>query len=346
MTTQPPAEPPAASSAEAESTALDWLVRQRGGAFSAADEAALQAWLAADEAHGAAFARWQRDWHALDALPAEGVRSLREKLDRDKAAAQASSPPRAWWQQLGALVPQAAVAAAALLLCFGGYLAWSHWQQPVYAQSFATARGQQLDLNLPDATRLRLDTATRAEVVFYRQRRELRLPEGQTVLEVKSDRARPFDVWAGPLRITVVGTRFSVRHTPGVPGNDKVRVAVEEGRVRVAGSGAAVELGSGQQIASDSAGRLGAVSAVPAAGIAPWRDSRVSFDNASLAQALAEFERYGPTKLIVRDPAVAALRVTGTFDPRRLDNFSRALPQVLPVRLREHGGATEIVSGK
>jgi transmembrane sensor len=346
MTTQPPAKSPAASSAEPESTALDWLVRQRGGAFSAADEAALQAWLAADEAHGAAFERWQRDWHALDALPADGVRSLRKKLARDKAAARARSHRRAWWHQLTALAPQGAVVAAALLLCCGGYLAWSHWQQPVYAQSFATVRGQQLELSLPDATHLRLDTATRAEVVFYRQRRELRLPEGQTVLEVKSDRSRPFDVWAGPLRITVVGTRFSVRHTPGVPGNDKVRVAVEEGRVRVAGNGAAVELGSGQQIASDAAGRLGAVSTVPAAGIAPWRDSRVSFDNASLAQALAEFERYGPTKLIVRDPAVAALRVTGTFDPRRLDNFSRALPQVLPVRLREHGGATEIVSGK
>lgn len=346
MTTQPPAEPPAASSAEPESTALDWLVRQRGGAFTAADEAALRAWVASDEAHGKAFARWQRDWDALDALPAEGVRSLRKKLARDKAAARASSPRRAWWQQLGALVPQAAVAAAVLLVCCGGYLAWSHRQQPVFVQSFATARGQQLDVDLPDATHLWLDTATRAEVVFHRRRRALRLPEGQTVLQVKSDPSRPFDVWAGPLRITVVGTRFSVRHTPGLPGNDKVRVAVEEGRVRVTGNGAAVELRSGQQIASDAAGRLGAVSAVPAAGIAPWRDSRVSFDNASLAEALAEFERYGPANLIVRDPAVAALRVTGTFDPRRLDNFTRALPQVLPVRLREHDGMTEIVSAK
>ncbi|CAN7590947.1 FecR domain-containing protein [Variovorax sp. LjRoot84] len=346
MTTQPPAEPPAASSAEPESTALAWLVRQRGGGFGAADEAALQAWLAADEAHGKAFARWQRDWDALDALPAEGVRSLRKKLTGDKAAAQARSHRRAWWHQLTALVPQGAVAAAALVVCCGGYLAWNHWQQPVFAQSFATARGQQLALTLPDATHLRLDTASRAEVIFHRRRRELRLPEGQTELQVKSDPSRPFDVWAGPLRITVVGTRFSVRHTPGIAGNQNVRVAVEEGRVRVAGDGAAVELRGGQQIVSDAAGRLGAVTAVPAAGIAPWRDSRVSFDNASVAQALAEFERYGPAKLIVRDPAVAALRVTGTFDPRRLDNFSRALPQVLPVRLREHDGMTEIVSAK
>jgi transmembrane sensor len=361
MTTQPPAEPPAASSAESESEALGWLVRRKGRSLAAAEEAEFRAWLAADEAHRTAFARWENDWHALDELSADDLRQLRANLARAKAAKAAKAAPqaaprgRAWWRGLAALVPRpaAAAAAVALLVCGSGYLAWSHWQQqPVFTQSFATARGQQLEVTLPDSTRLRLDTATRAEVIFHRQRRELRLAEGQAVLQVKGDPARPFDAWAGPLRITVVGTRFSVRHTPGVPGDQNVRVAVEEGRVRVvpaarppAGEGAAVELTSGQQVDSDAAGRLGAVSAVSAAGIAPWRDSRVSFDNASLAQVLAEFERYGPAKLTVRDPAVAALRVSGTFDPRRLDNFSRALPRVLPVRLREHDGVPEIVSG-
>jgi len=353
MSTQPPADPPAAPSPEIDNAALDWFVRRGGGGFDATEEAAFQAWLVVDGRHPAAFARWQRDWNALDALPAEGLRALRKNLAGDKAAAHAPPPRRAWWRGLADWVPQGAFAAAALLMVAGGsYLAWSHWQQqPVFAQSFATVRGQQLDLSLPDGSRLRLDTATRADVTFYRQRRELRLPEGQTVLQVKGDAARPFDVLAGPLRITVVGTRFSVRYTPGTSGKEGVRVAVEEGRVRVAhagpaASGAAIELGAGQQVASDAAGVLGEVSAVPAAGIAPWRESRVSFDNTPLAQALAEFERYGPTGLVVRDPGVAALRVTGTFDPHRLDNFSRVLPRVLPVRLREQDGVTEIVPGK
>jgi transmembrane sensor len=83
---------------------------------------------------------------------------------------------------------------------------------------------------------------------------------------------------------------------------------------------------------------LGAVSAVPAAGIAPWRESRVSFDDVRLDRVLAEFERYGPVQLTVREPSVAALRVTGTFDPRRLDSFSQLLPRVLPVRLRQRAG--------
>ncbi|MGJ7495329.1 FecR family protein [Variovorax sp. RT4R15] len=351
MSPQPPADPPAAPSPEIEGAALDWFVRRGGGRIDAAEETAFQAWLATDGRHRAAFAHWQRDWSALDALPAEGLRTLRKRLSADKAAAHAAPLRRAWWRGLADWAPQGAFAAVLLMVVGGSYLAWSHWQQPLFAQSFATARGQQLDVALPDGSRLRLDTATRADVTLYRQRRELRLPEGQTVLQVKGDAARPFDVLAGPLRITVVGTRFSVRYTPGLSDKEGVHVAVEEGRVRVAradraASGAAVELGAGQQVASDAAGMLGEVSAVPAAGIAPWRESRVSFDNTPLARALAEFERYGPTHLVVRDPGVAALRVTGTFDPRRLDNFSRVLPQVLPVRLRAQDGVTEIVHGK
>ena len=145
------------------------------------------------------------------------------------------------------------------------------------------------------------------------------------------DADRPFDVLAGSVKVTVVGTQFAVRHTAGSP----VQVAVQEGQVRVSAAGPsdAVLLTAGQQVQADGDGRLSAVGAVPPAGIAPWRDGRVSFDNVPLSQALAEFERYGPTRLAVRDPAVAAMRLSGTFDPRRLDNFRKALPKVLPVRL-------------
>jgi len=348
MNTTPPAYSPAAPSPQADEAALDWFVRRAGGPLDAADEAAFQAWLAADAVHRAASDRYEDDWRALDALPADGLRVLRRNLADDKAAAtHAAQRRRTWWQELTTWAPQAALAAVALMVSCGGYLAWNLWQQQaLFTQSFTTARGQQLEVTLPDGSRMRLDTLTRAEVAIYRGRREVRLPQGQAMFQVAGDAARPFDVLAGPLRITVVGTRFSVRYTPDVPGRDGVQVAVEEGRVRVARAAheAAIELVAGQQVASDMAGLLGAVSAVPAAGVAPWRESRVSFDDMPLDQALAEFERYGPVHLSVREPAVAALRVTGTFDPRRLDNFARTLPHVLPVRLREQGDEAEIIS--
>ncbi len=370
MTDLNPADHPLS---ELDAEALAWFSRSGRGP-QADQDADLQAWLRVDPARRRAFARWQAEWQALDSLPLAGVEQLRKQLAADKAAASLvapvalpSHPPpksverRRWMRGLSAMMPQAAVVAMMLSVSGGAYLGWDYWQQqPVYTQSFATQRGEQLDIQLPDGSRLRLDTATRIAVTLYRQRREVTLAEGQVVFQVQGDAAKPFDVLAGPMQVTVVGTRFSVRHTAGILGDDGVRVAVEEGRVRVrralpagktasavaVGDGHAIELVAGQQVTADIAGELAPVVAVGAAGIAPWRDGRITFDNTPLAQALAEFERYGQTGLVLRDPAVAGLRLTGTFDPQRLGNFLLALPKVLPVRLRADGANTEIIASR
>ena len=91
-------------------------------------------------------------------------------------------------------------------------------------------------------------------------------------------------------------------------------------------------------------GHLSAIASVPPAAIAPWRQGRISFTNATLAQALAEFERYGDTGLVLRDPTVAELRFGGSFDVQQVQSFTRALPQLLPVRLVRQGTQTEIVA--
>ncbi|MDN5506921.1 MAG: hypothetical protein L0H10_24335, partial [Comamonas sp.] len=57
-----------------------------------------------------------------------------------------------------------------------------------------------------------------------------------------------------------------------------------------------------------------------------------------------EINSYAPTRMVVRDAAVGALRLSGTFDPQRLAHFRYALPKVLPVRLKENGDVTEIVA--
>lgn len=278
----------------------------------------------------------------------------------------------------GQLAPQAAAAAIAFALVGGGWMGWDHWrEQPTFEQTFATARGQQLSATLPDAgadtgegalvqgSSLQLDTETRLETRLYRDRREVRLTDGQAMFTVKSDAARPFHVWAGALRITVVGTRFSVRHTPSGLGAGQTIVSVEEGRVRVAQANkngamvsdgaevlgasssegtATVELTAGQMVAADGTGHLGAVAAVPTGSIATWRDGRLSFDQTPLGQAIAEFERYGRTGLVVRDPAVAALPVGGSYSLKQWQRFAETLPQVLPVRLVRRGGVTEVVA--
>lgn len=338
--------------------ALDWFVRRRDAqGWGEADEQGYQAWLAADARHREALDRWQGEWQAFDAIPPDMRELLRRNLAFDQAmvAAGPAGAGRgpAMPSRRRVLAPALAIAVVGAVAGAIGWQVWGHWQaQPVYAQSFSTPRGQQAEVPLPDGTRVRLDTATRLQATYYRQRREITLIDGQAVFAVQADATRPFHVLAGPLRVTVVGTRFSVRHTPGQPGVGGVQVAVEEGQVRVArqvgGDAVAVLLAAGQQVSADAAGTLSAIAPVAAgAGIAPWREHRVRFDNQRLDHALAELRRYRDVPWVIRDPAVAALRVTGVFDPRDLATIGRVLPASLPVRLRMGAdGLTELVPAR
>ncbi|HVR51300.1 MAG TPA: FecR domain-containing protein, partial [Pseudorhodoferax sp.] len=239
--------------AELRDAVLAWCVRRDGPGWSAADETAFQTWLADDPARPVAFARWQAHARALDTLPADAVAHLRARLAIDQASAAVPHPRRR-------LVPVFATAAVLALAGGAALLAWQHGQaRPLYVQAFSTQRGQQTEVPLPDGSRLRLDTATRLEVAYYRQRRTVRLLDGQALFSVQPDAARPFQVQAGPVGVTVVGTRFSVRYTPDLPGATGVQVAVEQGRVQVAGQdhAAGVGLVAGQQVAADAHGALG-----------------------------------------------------------------------------------------
>lgn len=351
---------------------LDWFIRRRRDGWSVQDEAAFQNWLAADVSHRATFAQWESRWTALDTIPADAVAQLRRNLERDKAreAAQRDEAPHApllrargqdtliGMPRRRVLVPAFATAAMMVVAGGGSVLAWNHWQaQPAFKQAFSTRRGQQVEVPLPDGSRVRLDTATNLEVAYYRQRREVRLRDGQAVFNVQADASRPFRVLAGPVAVTVVGTRFSVRYTPELQGDEGVRVLVEEGRVRVARFDGnpgdalheaedAVYLAAGEQVQADTQGRLAPVAAVSGEGIAPWRDNRISFLNTPLVRAIAELERYGSTGLTVRDPVVAQLRLSGTFDPRDPHTLQRILPIALPVRLQGSGAFKEVLPAR
>ncbi|MDZ5636572.1 FecR family protein [Janthinobacterium sp. GMG1] len=316
--------------------AADWLVRRQDG-LDDREEAAFQQWLAASAAHAAAYGQLTRAWYGLDALPDATIARLRP-VPASKAA---PSPPRlAWLMQL--CQPMRLAGAAVVCAVLAGWQYWLH--QPVYSASFASARGEQLTVELPDGSTLRLDTATRADVTLYRQRREVRLPEGQALLTVAPDKTRPFEVLAGPVRVTVLGTRFSVRHTHSGLYGDGANVQVEHGIVRVAGNGAPLVLTAGQAVRSDAAGKLGALTNATPEDALLWREGRAHFNNTPLRVALAEFERYGPTHLRLGDAAVGELRLNGSFKLREVASFRRALPQVLPLRLHEEGGSTVITA--
>lgn len=340
-----------------EQEAATWAVRCNAG-LDAQGQAALQAWLAADARHAPALDAMRASIAGVQNLPAQDLARLRAGLPQRDAQRSSALRPRFWQAWLRPLVPYAATALVAAAVVGAGWFGW--WVQPSFEQSYASQRGQQLMATLPDdaasGSTVQLDTSTRLTARLYRNRREVALADGQAMFSVHADPTRPFQVLAGDLRITVVGTRFSVRHTAQGLGAGHTVVAVEEGKVKVERlqrdtdpaqqAPALVRLTAGQMLEGGSAqdASLGTVTEVAPAAVAQWRSGRLSFNRTPLAQALAEFERYGPTGLVVRDPAVAALPVGGSYGLNQHQRFAEFLPHLLPVRLVKHDGMTEIVA--
>ena len=388
--------------------ALQWSVRL-GDDCAARDRADFDAWFDAAPAHREAFHAISADLAEVDAvcaeLSAEDIAGLRarnvvDRIIEGRIQPRTLPPPGPAPVGLGgqggrvaragraggepaprptpARQPSAlALTALAVTALCGGWVTWHQWYySPLYEHQFTTQRGQQLNTALPDGSRVLLDTATSAAVTLYRNRREVRVAEGQALFEVSADTARPFEVLAGATRVTVTGTRFTVRHAPSL-GTDEVEVAVLEGRVRVApqlpepqrggeppqphspaqpltGAAAsvaaadrqasAVMLGAGQTVVSNGQGQPGPVRTVAPSSIGSWREQRLVFDDVPLASVLAEIERYQPTGIRLQGAAVGKLGVTASVDLRNLAGFLRNLPAVLPVRISRHGDGSREVS--
>ena len=137
---------------------------------------------------------------------------------------------------------------------------------------------------------------------------------------------------AGGQRIVAVGTAFSVRRQ----GND-IRVIVSEGKVRVEvpGKDAALmqALPAGSIVRTSSNEVLVQTKSIAEVEQSlSWRSGLLTFRNTPLADAIAEFNRYNTRKIVIDDPAIAALEIGGIFRATNLDSFVDLLQDGFPVR--------------
>ncbi|RRD67065.1 sigma-70 family RNA polymerase sigma factor [Comamonadaceae bacterium OH2310_COT-174] len=274
-----------------------------------------------------------------------------------------------------------------------GLLGWRVWQstaaRPLLELALHTPRGQLARQALPDGSALTLDAASRAHITYRRALRHVQLLHGALFAEVAHDPQRPFVVEAAlpqpaattsasatadtaatgiaqaapdapdarpRVRITVLGTRFSVDMAPA-----GIDVRVAQGRVRVEWLDADGQPRSQRELHPGQGLRLHAASPAPielpassAAGLgddadqhaAPWRHGHLRFHAEPLAHAIARLARYqredaAPIEL---DARVASLAISGQVPVRHAHDWLQSLPAVLPVIVRRQGQGWLIAS--
>ncbi|MCY1281198.1 Protein FecR [compost metagenome] len=309
------------SSGQVRDEAAYWFARRREQDFSAEEQARFDVWIAAHEQHRQEYELLDGLWSATDLIPAARLRQLCE-VER---------PNRRRFVQLAAA---ATVAGAAL------GLGWLLSPTSDYRETLQTRVGERREATLPDGSVVQLNSRTRLEIHYQAGRRSVELQTGEALFSVSRDPLRPFVVDAGPGQVTVTGTRFDVLHEGG-----EVRVAVESGTVQVAGKTAAqpVILTAGKGTRVDGQGQVSPAQDVNLQAIVAWREGKLVFDNASLAEVAAQVSRYREQPLRV-DPSLAHLRFSSVFRSDDTDALLGALPRLLPVQVRTlPDGSSEII---
>ncbi|MGA2342241.1 MAG: FecR domain-containing protein, partial [Steroidobacteraceae bacterium] len=184
---------------------------------------------------------------------------------------------------------------------------------------------------------------TIVETDLSRRLRQIHLRKGEAHFQVAHDRSRPFLVHAGDAVVRAVGTEFEVR----LLADQHVDVIVNEGRVEVQATeqGSAAEVSRLQPSAKLRALRAGErlatsdysvrqVTSEQLSSQMAWREGAIIFDGQSLAEAIAEIERYTDARIVVSDPDTAALRVGGRFRTDDMQGFFDGLQSALPVVIR------------
>lgn len=309
--------------------AAAWFVRLQEPNVSVEQRQRFEAWLNEHPQHRAEFRLLQDLWAAADLLPTSRLQALAE------------TPP-ARRQRRPMLRYAVAASVLAVALGLGLFSGLNH--PGGYRAEFATAPGERKHVALPDGSVIDLNSRSRLQVRYEQDRRVIELSAGEAMFSVEHDASRPFIVEAGSGRVTVTGTRFDVRRDA-----TQIRVAVEQGTVKVQGSAAPdnefINLTAGLGTAVDGQGKVLPAYAVNPAQLTAWRNGKLVFNNASLSEVAAEVSRYRDKPLTVTQPNVASLRLTSVFKSDDTDALLKALPSILPVAVRTLAdGSQEIIS--
>jgi transmembrane sensor len=249
--------------------------------------------------------------------------------------------------------------------------------------SYATATGERLTATLRDGSQVTLDTDSELEVGFTNAQRLVRLKHGQAFFEVAKNESRPFVVQVNDRRLVAVGTAFDVRvddrqlRVTMVEGTVRVEHAnagsettvapthlgqskvvgvhvsgpspTASGGITAASHTAALDnvevLSAGEQLWVDEERRDHVGTADPERATS-WRRGQLVFDAVRLGDAVSEINRYSQIKIRLADPALADVRISGSFATGRTQGFVEAVTSYFPIEVAESSDRAVVLEAR
>lgn len=327
-----------AQSIEVETS--EWIARRDAG-FTPDEQVAFDQWLAADHRHALAWQRHAKMWNLLDHPRSRGgadamVLELKRRSRR-------RSIRRALYSSAGV--------GLFLMIAFfvNGRIDRG---EGLGSRMIVVAPEQRI---LEDGTQVELRPGAWVEAEFTPEQRRVRLVKGEAHFHVTSNPTRPFIVMAKGVEVRAVGTAFAVNLAA-----DGVGVLVTEGKVAVESvpplasapelpvtpAAAPVALVAGERVVVEPESVGGAPAAAPVVLSVPpaeleerlaWRTVRLEFTGTPLAQALELMNRYNAHRLVIEDPSLSRIEVSGYFRANNTDSFLQLLEGSFGIAAEKRG---------
>ncbi|KZC18764.1 MULTISPECIES: FecR family protein [Rhodanobacter] len=323
--------------------AAAWFARLRADDVSERERDEFQRWLADNSRHRVAYERLEALWSSLGAhadRPEIG-RALRDSQLLRRHSTRTQRPRR---QQAPAWL---AAAALLVVVLAGSWFAWRAQQADV--RTYATDVGERRTLMLEDGSRVTMDTDTQLSASFSAKSRRLVLEKGRAFFHVAKDAGRPFLVTAQGGVVRAVGTRFDVYEH-----DDVVEVTLVEGRVEVTPESGQQDphelpttMTAGQRLLMGKRYATPVIESANTGTAVAWLSGKLVFNDTPLPAAVAQFNRYTTSKIVIGDAAVGQLRVSGVFRDDSSHAFIDALRSSYGISISQgNAGGLTLLSGK
>lgn len=340
-----------------ELDAAAWVLRCDRG-LTPREQDAFSEWLAADPRHGQQLSRHRQHWRRLDGL----VEWRPEHSARPNPDLLAPSLRRRVLRFVPAATLLATAAGVMLVWMLGDAPAPGKKRESAAAQTStagpATAAAAPNQRVLPDGTIVELNDGAEITVHYTPGERRVTLERGEAHFAVKTNLAWPFIVRAQGVDVRAVGTAFNVRVEAHA-----IEVLVTEGRVQLETqrpAGAATSADAAPPGPAILEARQRAVVSRATEMVAPqiatltdgeiervlaWQHRLLDLTAAPLNQIVAEFNRRNVVQLVIIDPELASLRVSGALRSDNIAGFVLLIETSFGARA-ERRGATEILLRK
>ena len=228
----------------------------------------------------------------------------------------------------------AAVALIVLMAVSAAIYFRSNQPNMIQYAEIGALRGQKASVTLPDGTKITLNSeSTLKYSTNYNQSDRAVELVGEAYFEVAKNKKIPFVVKAGKLEIEAKGTAFNIK---AYPTDNSISTTLTEGKIEVKTPLDVLNMIPNERMEYNNTDQtFRKLTLTDAEGSIGWLNDELSFENATLAEVVANFSRIYNIDIQFASESIKEQRFTGKINNNSLLSVLRIISFTSPIRFEQ-----------